>query len=198
MSVNVLVRDDLRVRQFSYDMAVLAGLVEAARQELPTRVLVVGCGDGREAAQLALSFDADVIGIDARSRFDRAASAYASLRTGDPTALGFADGAFDFIYSHQNCANVAALRASLYQMSRVLSRGGGFCLRFPARHGLNSAELRGELIAAFGAAADVTQAFYEDRYADSAGPVKAFSRTRFAAAFWSSRYFIGCRINPKR
>jgi len=179
-------------------MAVLARVVRRALKKLPTRALVVGCGDGREAAQLALSLDTDVVGIDARSRYDGAAGTYATLLTGDPAALAFGDEAFDFVYSHLSFANVAALRAALYQASRVLARGGGFCLRLPANRGLNAAELRSEVIAAFGEATDVTHAYYQDRYAASAGPVRAFWSTRFASALWSSRYLVGHRTRARR
>lgn len=193
MSVNVLISEDLRSRRFSLDMVVLARVIRRTHKRLPTRVLVVGCGNGRDAAQLAVSLDADVTGVDLRSRFDVDAARFATLRTGNPGALEFADGAFDFIYSQLGFSDVSGLRASLYQMSRVLAHGGGFCLRLPARSGLTPPGLRSELIAAFGEAADVTNSYYQDRYRDAPGAAKWFWRTSLGSALLSSRYFVGRR-----
>jgi SAM-dependent methyltransferase len=198
VSVEALVDADLGSRRFSPEAAALARIIKSHVKRLPTRVLVVGCGNGRHAAQLAMSLDADVTGIDHDARFDPAAEAYATLHACDLKALSFGDGAFDFVYSHQNFGRVSALRASLCEMRRVLARGGGFCLKLPARRGFTSPELRSELIAAFGEAFEVTQPYYTERHADSPRPVRAWWNSGLGASLVPSRYFVGRRTEPMR
>ena len=64
-----------------------------------SRLLVVGCGSGVEAAILARELSASVVGVDLEANFDPAAAGLADLRYGDATALEFEDGAFDFVFS---------------------------------------------------------------------------------------------------
>jgi SAM-dependent methyltransferase len=198
VNAEALVDADIGSRRFSPEAATLARIIKSHVKRLPTRVLVVGCGNGRHAAQLALSLDADVTGIDRHARFDRAAEAYATLRACDLKALSFGDGVFDFVYSHQNFGHVSSLRASLCEMRRVLARGGGFCLKLPARRGFTSPELRSELIAAFGEAMEITQPYYTERYADSPRPVRAWWNSGWGSSLVPSRYFVGRRTEPVR
>lgn len=193
MSVDALVIRDPGSLRFSVEASALASVVRRHAKRLPTRVLVVGCGNGEHAAQLAISLDADVTGVERHARFEPAAEAYATLRACDLSPLGFGDGAFDFVYSHQQFENVAALRASLSEMRRVLKAGGGFCLKLPSRLGFTSAELRSELIAAFGEAVDVTRAYYEERYNESSPIFRGWWRSRVGSALVPAHYFIGRR-----
>lgn len=163
--------------------------------KLPTRALMFGCGNGRDAAQLALSLDTDVTGIDRHARFDARAQAYATLQACDPVALRFGDGAFDFVYSNQRFDNLNSLRAALYEMRRVLKRSGGFCLKLPTLSGLNAQALRSELIAAFGEAHDITQNYYVERHRDSTRLSRALWGSSFGAALMASRYFVGRRTH---
>lgn len=198
MSVTALVGEGFASPSFSEESAALARVIRSRIKRLPVRVLVVGCGAGREAAQLAMSLDADVVGIDREARFEPSAEAFASLRACDLTALTFGDGAFDFVYSHQVFDQIASLRSALYEMRRVLSRGGGFCLKLPARRGLASPELRSELIAAFGEAHDVTQSYRAERHREASGFSRALWNSRLGLSLTRSFYFVGRRVDLPR
>lgn len=190
---NPAIRESVRQR-FSVEASALASVVRRHSKRLPTRVLVVGCGNGEQAAQLAISLDADVTGVERTACFDRAAEAYATLRAADLSPLGFADGAFDFVYSNQNFESIPALRSTLSEMRRVLKAGGGFCLKLPvARLGFTAPELRSELIATFGEATDVTSAYYEEVHNESSPLFRGWWRSRLGSSFVPARYFIGKR-----
>src|ERR1044071_2112128 len=51
---NQVIREPARLR-FSVEASALASVVRRHSKRLPTRVLVVGCGNGEQAAQLAIS-----------------------------------------------------------------------------------------------------------------------------------------------
>jgi SAM-dependent methyltransferase len=195
VSVDVLNLQDSQHAGFSLEVAALARVIKTQLTRLPTRVLVVGCGNGRPAAQLAVSLDADVIGVDRQARFDPMAEAYATLRAQNAGPLEFGDGAFDFVYSDQKFEHLSVLRSTLAEMRRVLVRGGGFCLRLPSGGGFNSAELRSELIAAFGDAHDVTQSYYAARFSESDLLSRACMRLK--TSLMPSRYFVGRRTDAR-
>jgi ubiquinone/menaquinone biosynthesis C-methylase UbiE len=197
LSVDALVLRDAMRGTFSVDTAAVARVLRSHLKKLPTRILVFGCGNGRAAAQLAVSLDADVTGIDRQARFDARAQAYAALQACDPVALRFGDGAFDFVYSDQRFESLTALRAALYEMRRVLKRGGGFCLKLPAFAGLDASALRSELIAAFGEAQDVTQSYCSERHRDSTRLSRALWSSSLGSALLSSRYFMGRRTDAR-
>jgi SAM-dependent methyltransferase len=98
-----------------------------------SKLLVVGCGDGREAHALANALGCDVTGIDLRERFDPAAAAGVRLQTADATALPFATDAFDFIYSYHVLEHIPRYRDALSEMKRVLAPGGGLWIGTPNR-----------------------------------------------------------------
>jgi ubiquinone/menaquinone biosynthesis C-methylase UbiE len=187
VSVEALAGTYPETRRFSPEAAALARVIKTQLKKLPTRVLVVGCGNGHHAAQLAVSLDADVTGIECQSRFDPTAAVYATLHACDLRAYRFGDGAFDFVYSHQNFEHVSTLRASLSEMRRVL-----------ARRGFTSPELRSELIAAFGEAFDVTQPYYTERNNDFNRLSRVWWSSGLGASLVPSRYFVGRRTDPAR
>jgi SAM-dependent methyltransferase len=122
--------------QFDRKTVVVADLIRSQLGVTPSRILVVGCGTGREAAQLAVSFNASVVGIDIEPRFDNAAGQVATLQRGDATALDFPDGAFDFVYSYHALEHIPDFRRALSEMRRVLTKGGSYCIGTPNRHRL--------------------------------------------------------------
>jgi len=97
------------------------------------RLLVVGCGSGVEAAALARALRAQVVGIDLRASFDRAAAGAADLRQGDATRLEFADGDFDFVYSYHVLEHIPQYMRALAEMHRVLNKGGAYLVGTPNR-----------------------------------------------------------------
>jgi SAM-dependent methyltransferase len=119
---------------FDKKAAVVADLIRQQIGRTPRRILVVGCGTGREAAQLAESFGADVIGIDIEPRFEAKAAARTRLQWGDATKLEFATGQFDFVYSYHALEHIPDYKAALAQMKRVLAKDGNFWLGTPNRH----------------------------------------------------------------
>lgn len=98
-----------------------------------SKLLVVGCGDGREAHALANALGCDVTGIDLRSDFDAKAAAAVRLMRIDATALPFATDEFDFIYSYHVLEHIPRYRDALSEMNRVLAKGGGLWIGTPNR-----------------------------------------------------------------
>jgi SAM-dependent methyltransferase len=173
--------------------AIVAELIRNRFARAPTRILVVGCGTGREAAQLARSFGAKVVGIDIEPQFDRAAAREVQLQWGDATALDFPDSAFDFIYSYHALEHVPDYRRALAEMRRVLARDGGYCIGTPNRQRLIgylgsvnadwrakirwnladwSARLRGRFRNEFGAHAGFTRRELRDELSAALGPAQ--------------------------
>jgi SAM-dependent methyltransferase len=104
------------------------------RAVLPVRrLLVVGCGSGREAAVLSAVLNAETTGIDLVENFDPVAAAQVTLRRGDATRLEFTDASFDCIYSFHALEHIPDYRMALREMRRVLVPGGSYCIGTPNR-----------------------------------------------------------------
>lgn len=112
----------------------LADIIRARTNGAIGTLLVVGCGDGLEAAVLARRLGARTVGVDLdASVFHPAAAAAADLRAGDATCLEFDDGTFDFVFSYHALEHIADYRKALTEMRRVLSRRGACCVGTPNR-----------------------------------------------------------------
>lgn len=96
-------------------------------------MLVIGCGNGREAHALAASLRCNVTGIDLHDQFDPRAAAAVRLQRADATALPFDTETFDFVYSYHVLEHIPRYRDALSEMNRVLTRGGGFWIGTPNR-----------------------------------------------------------------
>jgi SAM-dependent methyltransferase len=96
-------------------------------------LLVVGCGNGTEAAILQQELGARVVGIDLDPRFDPRAAAAVRLQRGDACRLEFADGQFDYVYSYHALEHIPEYRTALQEMRRVLAADGGYCIGTPNR-----------------------------------------------------------------
>ncbi len=112
---------------------VLAGLIRERVRAPIRRVLVVGCGSGKEAAILARELGADVCGVDLEDAFDSAARTVAQLRRGDATCLEFGDETFDFVFSFHVLEHIPDYTKALAEMRRVLSKDGAYCVGTPNR-----------------------------------------------------------------
>jgi SAM-dependent methyltransferase len=111
----------------------IADVIRRRHPAAISKMLVVGCGNGREAHALAAALRCDVTGIDLRGEFDPAAAAAVRLQKADATALPFATDAFDFIYSYHVLEHIPRYRDALSEMNRVLANGGGLWIGTPNR-----------------------------------------------------------------
>jgi SAM-dependent methyltransferase len=118
-----------------------AATAELARLLAPTasdHVLDAGSGIGGPSRFLAATYGCRVTGLDLTAEFCSVAAMLArrtgldrlvDYRQGDATAMPFADGTFDLVWS-QNAAMNIADRALLYgEIRRVLKPGGRFALQ---------------------------------------------------------------------
>jgi ubiquinone/menaquinone biosynthesis C-methylase UbiE len=99
----------------------------------PGHLLVVGCGDGSEAAVLARKLGAHVTGIDLRPTFNPRALEWADLKVGDATKMEFENESFDFVYSYHALEHIPQYPKAVAEMQRVLKPGGGCCVGTPNR-----------------------------------------------------------------
>ena len=97
------------------------------------KLLVVGCGSGKEAAVLAVELGAEVVGVDLEDTFHPAAVTVVDLRRGDATCLEFADRSFDFVFSFHVLEHIPNYTKALDEMRRVLRDGGAYCIGTPSR-----------------------------------------------------------------
>jgi SAM-dependent methyltransferase len=111
----------------------LAAIIREHAERPVRRLLVVGCGSGKEAAVLSAALHAETTGVDIVEDFDPGAAARVTLRRGDATRLQFADGSFDCIYSFHALEHIPDYRKALQEMRRVLIPGGSFCIGTPNR-----------------------------------------------------------------
>lgn len=139
----------------------------------PTRILVVGCGNGRETGLLARTFDAQAIGIDSgRHRaFDTLAAAPAMLVEMDPRDLQFPDDHFDLVCSFDTFSRVRAAGDAVREMARVLRKGGHFVLGERGADRLLGDTARRELEhlarSSFGEARPLSDDYYRARHRPS-------------------------------
>jgi ubiquinone/menaquinone biosynthesis C-methylase UbiE len=94
-------------------------------------LLVVGCGEGIEAAILAQKLNASVVGIDIEDDFDKDAMQFAKLQKGDAENLDFADETFDFVFSYHALEHIENPEKALKEIHRVLKKTGGFWIGTP-------------------------------------------------------------------
>lgn len=169
---------------------IVVNIIRRNMTRMPKRVLVVGCGSGREAAELAVALGADVTGIDIQTRWDPAAAAVAKLQYGDATALEFPDRKFDLVYSYHALEHIPDFRRALSEMKRVLADDGCYFIGTPNRHRLigylgsqstllnklrwNATDwkdrLRGRFRNEFGAHAGFTRTELQDELSGAIGP----------------------------
>ncbi|MCA9527894.1 MAG: methyltransferase domain-containing protein [Myxococcales bacterium] len=99
-------------------------------------VLEVGCGTGMILKEIA-PVARHAVGIDiSRGMLGQAHDRGLEVVEGSATALPFADGSFDFVYSFKVLAHVEGIHQALEEVSRVLRPGGQAALEFYNRHSL--------------------------------------------------------------
>lgn len=112
---------------------VVAEIVQAHHPVPPARILVVGCGSGREAAVVGQALRARVTGIDLKGEFDEAAMRVADLRVADAMRLPFSAATFDFVYSYHALEHFSDPAIAIGEMKRILRPAGGFFIGTPNR-----------------------------------------------------------------
>jgi len=111
----------------------LADLILRSTAQPIRRLLVVGCGSGKEAAVLAQVLDVETTGIDIVENFDPEAATAVQLRYGDATRLDFPDSSFDCVYSYHALEHIPEHVQALREMRRVLREDGLLCIGTPNR-----------------------------------------------------------------
>ncbi|HEX6279790.1 MAG TPA: class I SAM-dependent methyltransferase [Pyrinomonadaceae bacterium] len=111
----------------------LAKVITGSHSGQLNKVLVVGCGDGIEAAILAAELKAGVTGIDLLADFDPLAKTMCLLKTGDAMNLEFESGSFDLVFSYHALEHIEDPIRALKEMRRVLREGGSFWIGTPNR-----------------------------------------------------------------
>jgi SAM-dependent methyltransferase len=106
----------------------LAELIKSRLARPPTRILVVSCGGGKDAAVLAAYFNAEVTSIDVRQGLDPVGP-----QEGSPPRLAFPDHSFDLVYSFHALEHMADPQRALKEMHRVLEPRGHYCIGTPNR-----------------------------------------------------------------
>jgi ubiquinone/menaquinone biosynthesis C-methylase UbiE len=93
------------------------------------RVLEIGCGTGCDLLQFA-KHGARAVGIDITPKHLRLAHervrSQAAIGQAEATALPFADGSFDYVYSHGVLHHIDRPRLVVDEIFRVLRPGGRF------------------------------------------------------------------------
>jgi ubiquinone/menaquinone biosynthesis C-methylase UbiE len=113
--------------------AILARVIREKALSPTRRLLVVGCGNGVEAATLATVLNCEVTGIDIDARFEPEAIQFARLQRGDALALEFANEFFDVVYSYHALEHMTNPRKAVSEMRRVLKKNGICCVGTPNR-----------------------------------------------------------------
>ncbi len=99
-------------------------------------ILVVGCGDGREALEIHNLTGAEVTGVDINSNFDGEIKKKVQLVGGDATALQFGDKNFDLVYCYHVLEHISNYEKALLEIERVLKDNGCFFIGVPNRRRL--------------------------------------------------------------
>jgi len=97
-------------------------------------ILVVGCGDGKEALGIKNLTGAEVIGVDINPNFNEGVKKEVKLIEGDATALEFRDESFDLIYCYHVLEHIPDYEKALVEVKRVLKSGGCFLIGVPNKH----------------------------------------------------------------
>jgi ubiquinone/menaquinone biosynthesis C-methylase UbiE len=127
-------------------------LVRLADPQPGQRLLDVGCGNGAAALHLSAALGLDVTGVDVDPEQIRDAAAasegsvHVRFSTADATALPFANGEFDLVFTSKTTHHVPDWQRAVGEMVRVLGAGGRlvytdfvapFGRRFPTRRALD-------------------------------------------------------------
>lgn len=97
-------------------------------------ILVVGCGDGKEALGIKNLTGVKVIGVDINPNFDEEVKKEVELIEGDATSLEFKDESFDVVYCYHVLEHIHEYERALFEVKRVLKSGGYFLVGVPNKN----------------------------------------------------------------
>jgi len=95
-------------------------------------VLVVGYGQGHEAAYIRASLQVTVVGIDIRPPQGIPAGGFRPI-VADAQSLPFQDESFEYVFSHHVIEHIPNRQIALSEMKRVLRHGGHLYIGVPNR-----------------------------------------------------------------
>ena len=100
------------------------------------RGLVVGFGEGHEAEYLQRHTQAEIFGIDIRSRIPEGTIPTFQPLLASAVTLPFKSSTFDFVFYHHVLEHVPDPKGTLIEVNRVLAPGGVLYIGTPNRHRL--------------------------------------------------------------
>ena len=95
------------------------------------RILVLGCGDGREAVVMKQLFCTEIIGVDIHDCFNRVDSSQIDFIRYDGQRLPFPNDSFDLVYSYHVLEHTHNPDGLVQQVRRVLKPRGFFYIGVP-------------------------------------------------------------------
>jgi len=99
----------------------------------PGRILVVGCGNGNDAAELATYFGCRSDAIDIDDYFDQRNTELVNFRRMDAQDMRYEDAAFDLVYSFHALEHIPDPKRAIAEIRRVLRPGGLYLIGTPNR-----------------------------------------------------------------
>jgi ubiquinone/menaquinone biosynthesis C-methylase UbiE len=113
--------------------AAMIKVLRSVLMEPPRDILVVGCGSGAEAGDLARAFAAATVGIDVGNEFafDYVRAEPAKLKVMDARRLEFPEASFDLVYSFHALEHIPDPEQALAEMARVLRPGHTYLIGTP-------------------------------------------------------------------
>jgi SAM-dependent methyltransferase len=123
---------------FFDDLVGVAGITGVARVA-PSRVIDIGCGEGRTTRVLQARGH-HVVGVDSSPTllgYARQADSAGTYLLADAAALPFAAASFDMAVAYNSLMDVADMPGTVHEAARVLVGGG--CLCISVTHPLNDA-----------------------------------------------------------
>ncbi len=124
-------RVDAAIERHRRHARVVRGILEEHSRPRPRRAVVIGAGDGLEAAAIAEAFGTDTVAIDLHAAFDRAALLRVACVRADAARLPLRSRSVDLVYSFHALEHVPRWREALAEMRRVLAPGGSAFVGVP-------------------------------------------------------------------